>query len=569
MNTLHEWLKQIDGYLGGSPWFVYFLLGTGLFFTLFLRFPQFRFFGHAIRTLQGKYKQKDSKGDTSPFGALSTALSGTVGTGNIAGVAYALHLGGAAALFWMVVTAVFGMALKFVEVTISHKYREFATDGTVAGGPMYYMKNASFQIGKRRVNMMPLAVIFAIAMIISSLGSGNLPQVNSIANAMHMTFNIEKWVIGLTLGVLLFLVIVGGIQRIATFTSKLVPFMAILYFFGVVVVIFSNVERIIPSFIATFSNVFTGSAATGGFLGATLSFAFQKGVGRGLFSNEAGQGSSPIAHTAARAKEPLSEGMVSILEPFIDTIVICVLTGLAVLSSGSWQKKYENTFQESDIVFLNKVYNEGNEDDREALFRYLTGEGEIAIYTGALHVEAGKIAESVSIVHARSLAEGVWVWEASTPYTGVLTVNKEGKLVDEAGTLRITGRSLLHSAPLTTQAFSESVMGDFGAYLVAFALLLFAFSTCVSWSYYGDRAMIFLLGVRSVIFYRILYVLVFIVGSFLDTTIIWTFTSIAIVLTTIPNLIGILWLRKEMPQCMKSYDKFFKEKFPGKRHPNF
>ena len=568
MGGLHEWLRWVNGNLGEAVWFLYFLLGTGLFFTLYLRFPQFRFFPHAIRILQGRYKQKDTKGDTTAFGALSTALSGTVGTGNIAGVAYAVHLGGAAALFWMALTALLGMAIKFVEVTISHKYREFTADGTVAGGPMYYMKNARFRLAGRSINMRPLAVFFAVGIIISAIGSGNLPQVNSIANVMASTLGIEKWLTGAVLGALLFLVIVGGIRRIATITSRLVPFMAMLYFLGAMVVIFSNAERIIPSFLAIFSDVFTGSAATGGFLGASLSFAFQKGVNRGLFSNEAGQGSSPIVHAAVRTKEPVSEGMVSILEPFIDTIVICALTGITLLSSGVWKEKYHNEFQRSELVFLSGHYDENKEEDRASLRRYLSGREDIGKYTGPLEVAEGKLLKPISVLHARSLAEDVMIFQEENPYTGSISV-EEGALEEGEESLSVTGRSLKHSAPLTAEAFRNSILGNFGGYLVSFALLLFAFSTCISWSYYGDRGMTFLFGVRSVIFYRALYVLAFVVGSFVDTAIIWTFASIAVALTTLPNLIGILWLHREVPRCVKEYGVFFRKNFPGARHPRF
>ena len=221
------------------------------------------------------------QGDTSHFQALTTALSGTVGTGNIAGVALAVHLGGPAALFWMLMTAAVGMTTKFVEVTLSHKYREFAEDGSVAGGPMYYMKN--------RLNMKWLAVIFAVATIISSFGTGNLPQVNSIANSMFATFGVNHMLTGAVLAVLLGAVIIGGIRRIAAVTSRLVPIMALIYFVGAIAVIMYNYENIIPSFMHIVSDVFTGTAAVGGFLGAGLSFAFNRGVNRGLFRNEAGQ----------------------------------------------------------------------------------------------------------------------------------------------------------------------------------------------------------------------------------------------------------------------------------------
>ena len=304
---LNDLLATIDGYIGGSSWFVFALLGTGIFFTFYLKFPQIRFFKHAIDVVRGKFDEPGAKGDTSHFQSLATALSGTVGTGNIAGVAFAIHLGGPAALFWMLVTAALGMTTKFVEVTLSHKYREFAEDGTASGGPMYYMKN--------KLNMKWMAALFAVAAIISSFGTGNMPQVNSIASSLKATFGIEEIVTGAVLSVLLGLIILGGIKRIAAVTEKLVPIMAIIYVVGALSVIVMNYENIIPSFISIFADVFTGSSAAGGFLGASIAYAFNRGVNRGLFSNEAGQGSAPIAHAAAKAEHPVSEGMVAILEP--------------------------------------------------------------------------------------------------------------------------------------------------------------------------------------------------------------------------------------------------------------
>ncbi len=357
MQKLNDVLSTIDGWIGGSDWFVYVLLLTGAFFTLYLGFPQIRYFRHALRAVMGKFDKKGDTGDTSHFGALTTALSGTVGTGNIGGVAFAIHLGGPAALFWMLVTAFLGMTTKFVEVTLSHKYREFDEKGNVAGGPMYYMKNADFLLFGKKINLKWLAVIFAIATVFSSFGTGNLPQINSISDALFSTFHIDKMLSGGVLAVLLALVIIGGIKRIASITEKLVPTMAIIYFIGALFVIIYNFGNIGPAFTSIFADVFTGTAAVGGFLGANFSFAFNRGVNRGLFSNEAGQGSAPIAHAAAKAHEPVSEGMVAILEPFIDTIIICTLTGLVILSSGVWTEKFENKFEMTDLeIFNGKEY---------------------------------------------------------------------------------------------------------------------------------------------------------------------------------------------------------------------
>jgi AGCS family alanine or glycine:cation symporter len=557
MNKINDILSLIDGYIGGSQWFVFLLLGTGLFFTIYLKFPQFRYLKYALRIVRGKFDRAGDVGDTSHFQALTTALSGTVGTGNIAGVALAIHLGGPAALFWMLVTAAFGMTTKFVEVTLSHKYREQAQDGSISGGPMYYMKN--------RLNMKWLAVIFAIATVLSSFGTGSLPQINSISNSMFETFGINHMLTGGILAVLLGFVIIGGIKRIAQVTSRLVPIMALVYFIGAIAVIFYNYENIIPSLVAIFGDVFTGTAAVGGFLGGSIAFAFNRGVNRGLFSNEAGQGSAPIAHAAARAHEPVSEGLVALLEPFIDTIIICSLTGLVLLSSGVWTEKYDNKFQDSDMVVLNETYSETNKNDVEQLHLYLIGKTNLPLFSGNFSVTEGVIQNQPTIINSRSVAEDVKVWMNNQPYSGEIQINN-GKLVGQSG-ISITGKSLMHSAPLTTIAFTKSWFGNYGKYIVAIGLLMFAFSTAISWSYYGDRAITYLFGSSKVIYYHIIYVIGFFLASFTDTTIIWTLSGITIALMTIPNLFGILSLAKEMKNEVKLFWEEYANRFPDEKVP--
>lgn len=553
MQKLNDILATIDSYIGSANWFVYFLLGTGFFFTLYLKFPQVRFFRHAIRVVRGKYDKSTDVGDASHFQALATALSGTVGTGNIAGVALAIHLGGPAALFWMLMTAFLGMTTKFVEVTLSHKYREKDSKGHIAGGPMYYMKNA--------LNLKWLAAIFAVATVLSSFGTGSLPQINSIANAMYSSFGVDNIITGGVLTVLLGFIIIGGIKRIAQVSEKLVPFMAILYFIGAISVILYNVENIIPSLVSIGGDLLTGSAATGGFLGASVSFAFNRGVNRGLFSNEAGQGSAPIAHAAAKAHEPVSEGMVAILEPFIDTIIICMLTGLTILSSGAWSDKFQNDFQDTDMLVLADLYDESKEDDRQRLTDYIRGDATLPLYTGVLDVSAGRITNDLTIMHARSVAEDVVVSEPKGKYTGQLNI-VDGRLVRGNSKVVFSGKSLLHSAPLTNEAFKRSPFGEYGKYIVTLGLLLFAFSTAISWSYYGDRAVTYLFGAKGVIYYHVVYVVGFFLASFTDTTIIWTLSGITIALMTIPNLVGILLLHKDMKNTLKDYLVMFKEEHP-------
>jgi len=568
MNELNNFLSVIDSQIGGSQWFVFLLLGTGLFFTIYLKFPQFRYLRHSIRIVRGKFDRKGDEGDTSHFQALTTALSGTVGTGNIAGVALAIHLGGPAALFWMLVTAAVGMTTKFVEVTLSHKYREKASDGSIAGGPMYYMrKRLNIHLKNKKVikTGTVMGALFAVATILSSFGTGNLPQINSIANSMFETFGLNHVLTGGVLAVLLAMVILGGIKRIAKVTSRLVPIMAIVYFLGAVMVIAFNYQNIIPSIAAIVGDVFTGTAAVGGFLGGSIAFAFNRGVNRGLFSNEAGQGSAPIAHAAARAHEPVSEGLVALLEPFIDTIIICSLTGLVILSSGVWQEKLPNQFQETDLLVLEGQYMDSEPADQEQLYRFLAGENNLNLFTGSLTVTEGAIENQPTILHSRSVAENVFVWQNNELYTGAIQFNA-GKLVSQPG-LTMSGLSLMHSAPLTTIAFTRSWLGDYGKYIVAIGLLMFAFSTAISWSYYGGRAVTYLFGIKGVIYYRIFYVIGFFLASFTDTTIVWTLSGITIALMTIPNLIGILTLHKEMKTEVQQFWKEWYEHFPGKDLP--
>lgn len=558
MEALNNFLLWIDGFLGSAAYFPFLLLGVGLFFSLYLGFPQVRYFRHAWKVLGGKFDKKGSEGDTSHFQALSTALSGTVGTGNIGGVALAIFLGGPAAMFWMWMTAFMGMTTKFVEVTLSHKYRVKTEDGSMAGGPMYYMD--------RRLNMKWLAVIFAIATIISSFGTGNMPQINNIAQSMEQTFEIDPVITGAVLSILLALVIIGGIKRIAAVTSKIVPIMGLLYIIGSLSVILFNIDNIGESFVSIFRDAFTGSAAAGGFLGASFAYAFNRGVNRGLFSNEAGQGSAPIAHASARAKDPVSEGLVSILEPFLDTILICTLTGLVILSSGVWTQKFENNFARSDLEFVVGEYTDEKPADREALYAYLneTSENTIERYTGTVKVVDGKAQNNgqFTILHARSVAEDVrFIVAGEDAYTGTVQV-ENGDLIKED--IEVVGKSLVHSAALTSLAFANGYFGDYGQYIIPLTLLLFAFSTAIAWSYYGDRAVVYLVGQKGVMPYRIIYVAGFFWASFADTTLIWTASAVAIVLMTLPNLLGMILLHKEMKGTVKSYWQDFKKENPPK-----
>ena len=542
-----DFFELLDGYLGSAAYFPIALLGVGVFFTLYLGFPQVRFFKHGWKVLLGRYAKDDDPGDTSHFQALSTALSGTVGTGNIGGVAFAIYLGGPAALFWMWATAFVGMTTKFVEVSISHKYRKEDEQGFMAGGPMYYMEHG--------LNMKWLAVFFAIATVISSFGSGNMPQANNMASGIETSFAVPSYVTGAILALLLGFVIIGGIQRIAKVASALVPFMAALYTVGAIAVLITHYENVIPSFVQVFQTAFTGSAAAGGFLGASFAYAFNRGVNRGLYSNEAGQGSAPIAHASARTKEPVAEGMVSILEPFIDTLIICTLTGLVILSSGVWSTKYETEFSPFDTEIIMGSYSDTNSQHVKLLSQHLDlsppDNDPVRAYSGPAEVTEGTLdLTNITVIHNRSISEDVKVLRGGALYTGTVVI-ENGALNDP--NLSLSGYSLLHSVPLTAQAFRSSFLGQWGEYLVTVGLVLFAFSTALAWSYYGDRAVTYLVGSKWVMPYRLLYVSGFFLATVVDTSLIWLISAITVALMTLPNLIGILLKAQEIKRTTREY----------------
>ena len=550
MVAFNEFLLLLDGYLSGSWWFPAFLIGTGIFFTAYLGFPQFKFFAHGWRIVTGKYAKEEADGETTPFEALTTAMSGAVGTGNIGGVALAIWIGGPAAIFWMWITAIFGMTTKFVEVTMAHKYRTTLSDGSISGGPMYYIEKS--------FNKRWAGVLFAALMMICAIGSGNMPQINNIASVLDSTFSIPKLATGLILGFMLWLIISGGIKRIAKIASRLVPFMAVVYFGGALIVVIENYQNIIPSFHSIFSQVFSGSAAAGGFLGASFAMSLKLGVARGLYSNEAGQGSSPIAHASAKTEHSVEQGMVSILEPFIDTIVVCSVTALVILSSGAWIQKYDNTFERSSMAIFAGEYTESNSKDVEELGKYIldarkftSNTTSVENYSGILRITKGQLQQKeVTVFHNNSIAEDVTFYQNGNLFEGPLEI-VNGEIKDSS--IVVEGKSLIHSAELTSKAFGSGVLGKYGEYIVAIGLLLFAFSTAIAWSYYGDRSTAYIFGENAVPWYRLIYVACFIAAAIIDTTVVWNIAYVVVALVTIPNLFALFILRKEMKEQVTTY----------------
>ena len=576
MEKFNDILILLDANLSGSWWFPALLIGTGIFFTIYLGFPQFKYFRSALKIVSGKNKDEDNDGETTGFQALTTAMSGAVGTGNIGGVALAIWTGGPAAIFWMWITAIFGMTTKYVEVTLGHKYRTKLEDGSISGGPMYYIEQG--------LNMKWVAILFAFLMMITAIGSGNMPQINNIALVMNTEFSVPKLFTGLFLGILLWIIIIGGIKRIASVASKIIPIMGLVYFGGALIILVENYQNIIPSFNAIFAQVFTGSAAVGGFLGASFAMSLKYGVARGLYSNEAGQGSSPIAHASSKNKS-IDQGVVSILEPFIDTIVVCSVTALVILSSGVWTEKFDTTFSKTDTIVLNGVYSDEKNsenkyvypEDVNELTKYVQKlDSNVKGYSGSIDVKDGILLNNdITIIHSRSIAEDITITSGGSPYyravlndvefnnltydqfiaisaytdnldtnlyTGSLNV-LNGKIIDQ---VTIEGKSLVSSAELTAKAFSQGILGQYGGKLVAIALLLFAFSTAITWCYYGDRSTAYIFGERGVIWYRNFYVLCFVLAAVIDTTVVWNIAYVVVALVSIPNLIAMFVLRKEM-----------------------
>jgi AGCS family alanine or glycine:cation symporter len=340
--------------------------------------------------------------------------------------------------------------------------------------------------------------------------------------------------------------------------------MGLIYITGSLIVILDNYQNIIPSFHAIFSQVFSGSSAIGGFLGASFALALQKGVARGAFSNEAGQGSSPIAHASSKTKDPVEEGIVSLLEPFIDTIIVCTITALVILSSGAWFDKHLNTFDKTSTVIIEGAYfdtltnGDVNQSDVTALRNYINGNNStINNFNGILEIKNGiVINENITIIHKNSIAEEVKFISSSGDYelgyffNGSLPVSNGSLVYDN---VILEGKSLVHSAELTAIAFKSGVLGVYGGYIVAIGLLLFAFSTAIAWSYYGDRSAAYVFGEKSVIWYRLIYVACFFSAAIIDTEVVWNIAYIIGPLVTVPNIIAMVVMRKEIKSMTSNY----------------
>jgi alanine or glycine:cation symporter, AGCS family len=446
------------------PWIVAWLVVAATVFTVYFGLIQFRAFPHSIALVRGDYSDPNDAGEVSHFQALATALSGTVGLGNIAGVAVAVGIGGPGATFWMILAGLMGMASKFTECTLGVKYRNEYADGTVSGGPMYYLTKGFEERGIPAGRI--LAVLFSVFCILGALGGGNMFQANQAhAQISNVLGDYPGWITGVIFAAIVFAVIIGGLKSIARVTEKVVPFMGVLYVLTALIIILMNFDKIGWAIGQIFDGAFTGLGVAGGFVGALI-----QGFKRAAFSNEAGVGSAAIAHSAVRTKEPITEGFVSLLEPFIDTVVICTMTALVI------------------------------------------------IITGQL---------------------------VSDPTTGLYLLNESGSAIQT-----LDGNS---GVALTSAAFS-SAFGWF-EYVLAIAVILFAFSTMISWSYYGLKAWTFLFGegkTKEVIF-KVIFCIFVVIGAAANLGPVIDFSDAAIFAMAVVNIIGLYFLMPIVKVELNSY----------------
>ena len=493
----------------------------------------------------GRYDDPDDPGDVSHFQALTTALSATVGIGNIAGAAIAIHLGGPGALFWMWMTAFLGMATKYSEVTLAQKYRDVDESsaeysGTVSGGPMYYIEKG---LGPR---WKPVAAFFAVMLGLTAFLTGNANQANTVADAMLAEFGVAKWITGLVTSTVVALVILGGIKRIGRVTSILAPAMAIVYVSGAMLIIILNLGQVPQTFALIFREAFNPTAGIAGTGVGAFLVTLMWGVRRGLFSNEAGQGSAPIAHAAAKTDEPVSEGVVALLEPFIDTIVIVTMTALVVIMTGAWNSQVPTAvaLEGGDLSYV--VLDENGSSvptDPTGTIRYTQGRPGV---TSAPHVAWHEVS-------VPQLFED----EAQTqPFSGAVDPARAVAVADDGRELTVLyGQAYETGAPLTQMGFRRglSPLGDWGHYIVIFSVFLFAISTAISWSYYGDRCANYLFGPRAIIPYKLVFVAMHFVGAVLPLAVVWALGDVFLAIVIIPNLIALIFLAPQIKELTESY----------------
>ncbi len=533
------------------PFLVVLLLGAGFYMTARLGFIQIRKLRHGLDVVAGKFDDPNHAGDISHFQALSTALSATVGIGNIAGVATAIHYGGPGAMFWMWLTAILGMALKYAECTLAMHYRSFDDDGFAAGGPMYYIEKG---LGPK---WKPLAILFAFAGVIASFGGGNMNQANTVAVSASSDLGLGSWLVGGLLAALVGVVILGGIRRIASVSSRLAPGMAAIYVTAALAVIVFNIGEIPAAFVTIVSDAFNPKASLGGSVAGVFAVSLLWGVKRGLFSNEAGQGSAPIAHAAAKTDEPVREGVVAMLGPLIDTLVICTMTGLAIIVTGVWDDKFENEldFAHTDVVLVSALSMSDPGTEAARLGQALDGRADLGEQPITVSVQAGKQSRLAFIGRESLIEEATLLDGDGAPWSGTLTYIPRTGGFEGDGPATVSGRMLLNSSALTARAFKKglSPLGDWGNFVVTLSVFLFALSTMISWSYYGDRCVTYLWGSKWVMPYRIVFTGFVFLGSITALELVWAYGDLALGLMALPNLIAILLLSPKVLEITKDY----------------
>ncbi|MBU1699274.1 MAG: sodium:alanine symporter family protein [Candidatus Eisenbacteria bacterium] len=530
------------------PWLVVLLVGTGIFITVRLGGIQFRGFRHSIDVIRGKYDDPHDEGDINHFQALTTALSATVGVGNIAGVATAIHYGGPGAMFWMWITAIFGMALKYAECTLAMRYRTFDGAGKASGGPMYFIEKG---LGK---NFKFLAILFAVCGVFSSFGSGNMNQANTVSVSAAADFSAPSWIVGLILASLVALVILGGIRRIGNVTSRLAPGMAIIYSVGALAILVINAGKIPGVFAQILTEAFSPRASLGGTAAGIFSLTLLWGVKRGLFSNEAGQGSAPIAHAAAKTTEPAREGVVAMIGPFIDTIVICTFTGLVILSTGVWDNRKPDSIAPLSRIQVRAL--------PEVHRLHPMTEDEIRQqepFIGSVNVQDG-VPEGLAFFANDGIVDNIRLIVGDEEVSGSLEVSEDGSIVltdgPWAGAIpMLKGAMLQNSSALTAWAFQRGLapFGNWGNLVVTLCVFLFALSTIISWSYYGDRCVEYLFGVRWVPFYKLFFVGFVFLGAVKSLEIVWAYGDFALGLMAVPNLIALVALNGKVRAMTQDY----------------
>lgn len=550
VNALNYAVFDFGPRFGGQtvPLVVIILIGAGLYFTLRLGFVQLRRFGHGLAVATGRYDDPDEPGDVSHFQALSTALSATVGVGNIAGVAVAIHYGGPGALFWMWVTGALGMATKFTEVTASMNYREVrqrrADDpswkGTVSGGPMYYIEKG---LGR---GWKPVAIFFAFCLAFSSFLAGNGVQANTIADVMQTQFGVPLWISGLAGALIVGSVIIGGISRIGRVTGILAPAMAALYVSGAMLIIIIHADQLLPALGLIVREAFNPTAGVAGTGAGVFLLTALWGIRRGLFSNEAGLGSAPIAHAAAQTDEPVSEGVVALLGPFIDTIVICTMTALVIIMTSSWDDRMP-----TEVAL-------GSGD---AGYVAAQSDGQIVVTTDLpeeIRIEGGVQATAVGAPRLswhQVAVDTLYTDAALTQvFTGVVYPG-DARAVTDDGTehAALFGNAVTNGAPLTMLAFQRGLPGAWGQYIVVLGVLLFAISTAIAWSYYGDRCAVYLFGDRALLPYKFVFVIMHFLGAVAPLAVAWVLADVVLFVAAAPNLIALVILVPKVKELTDSY----------------